>query len=139
MPVDVTTEKFAEEFVEIEDEASQSEERESEENTEWQHEAAVIAAAAANAYVRKNCDYIQRRIKDSLEYPAAAKRTGVHGKAEVIFTIHENGTVSAVAVRLSSGSELLDKAAVNAIYAASPFKPPPSQARLVVPVVFSLR
>jgi protein TonB len=162
MPVTVTEERAAEQFAEREAasdftaETGPASDAEAEQTT-WSESAAAGSTATGTyrpsdsegqgksaqgtaAYVKKNFDYIQRRIRDRLVYPAGARRMGVQGKTEVIFTIHENGTVSAVTVRLSSGNELLDKAAVDAVYAAAPFRPPPpSQARLVVPVVFSLR
>jgi protein TonB len=146
--VKATEEKIAEQFEEDEDGEPEPLSGAATEQTERSESKARGENAAsrppqngeAAAYIKKNFDYIQRRIKDKLVYPAQAKRMGVQGKTEIIFTLHADGTVSAVSVRLSSGNELLDKAAVDAVYAAAPFKPPPpSQARLVVPVVFSLR
>jgi protein TonB len=96
-------------------------------------------AALSAAYVKRNYDYIQRRIGEKLVYPPQAKRTGIQGAAEISFTIQKDGRVSDVTVVSSSGSELLDTAAVEAIYAASPFRPPPAQARLSIPVAFRLR
>jgi protein TonB len=64
---------------------------------------------------------------------------GLQGVTEVAFTIRQDGTVSNLSVRLSSGEEVLDKAALEAVRAASPFRPPPAQARIVIPVVFKLR
>ncbi|AEF84922.1 TonB family C- domain protein [Treponema primitia ZAS-2] len=90
------------------------------------------------AYLSRNYNYIQRRIRDSLVYPAQARRTGIQGTAELIFTIHEDGRVSGVRVSESSGSALLDAAAVEAIYAAAPFRRPPAEARLLIPVAFRL-
>jgi protein TonB len=96
-------------------------------------------AALSAAYVKRNYDYIHRHIAEKLIYPPQAKRTGILGTAEISFTIQEDGRVSDVTVVSSSGSELLDTAAVEAIYAASPFRPPPAQARLSIPVAFRLR
>ncbi|MDR3341179.1 MAG: TonB family protein [Treponema sp.] len=96
-------------------------------------------AALTTAYIQKNFNYIQRRIRDKLLYPPQAKRTGVQGNAELLFTIHADGTVSDIRVRVSSGHELLDKAAIDAIYAAAPFRPPPVRARIAVPITFKLR
>jgi protein TonB len=96
-------------------------------------------AALTTAYIQKNFNYIQRRIRDKLVYPPQAKRTGVQGNAELLFTIHADGTVSDIRVRVSSGHELLDQAAIDAIYAAAPFRPAPVQARIAVPITFKLR
>jgi protein TonB len=96
-------------------------------------------AALAETYVRRNFAYIQRRIRDRLVYPSEARRAGIQGVAEIGFTVHLDGTVSAVTIRVSSGQELLDQAALAAIHAAAPFPPPPAQARLAIPVSFRLR
>jgi protein TonB len=101
--------------------------------------AAANHAALIAGYVQKNFNYIQRRIRDKLVYPPRAKRTGVQGSAEILFTIHLDGRVSGVSVAVSSGHDILDKAAIEALYAAAPFRPPPVQARIAVPITFRLR
>jgi protein TonB len=99
----------------------------------------ALGMAAATDYVKHNYEYIQRRIRDKLAYPAQARRAGLQGSAEISFTIHEDGSVSDVTITSSSGSELLDTVAMEAIRAASPFRPPPAEARLAIPVTFRLR
>jgi protein TonB len=101
-------------------------------------ETAAIAALT-ETYVKRNYEYIQRRIREKLVYPVQARRAGLQGSAELSFTIHEDGSVSDVTVTQSSGSGLLDTAAMDAIYASAPFRPPPAQARIVIPVSFRLR
>lgn len=96
-------------------------------------------AALAETYVRRNFTYIQRRIRDRLIYPPQARRAGIQGTVEIGFTVHRDGSVSAVAALVSSGQETLDQAAVAAVRAAAPFPPPPEQARLSIPVAFRLR
>jgi protein TonB len=91
-------------------------------------------------YIKKNYNYIQRRIKEKLVYPAEAKRAGFQGTVEAVFTVHTDGSVSGVFVRAGSGQALLDQAAVDAIYNAAPFRPPPPAAiKIAVPVSFKLR
>jgi protein TonB len=96
-------------------------------------------AAGIRAYLKSNYDYIQRHIRDKLIYPTEARRAGVQGVAELSFVIHTDGYVSNVRITVSSGSEALDASAVEAIYSAAPFRPPPNQARLIIPVAFRLR
>jgi protein TonB len=97
-------------------------------------------AAEKNAYIKKNYGYIQRRIRDKLIYPSQARRAGMQGLAEVLFTIHLDGSVSGVSLYVSSGQAMLDQAALEAVYAAAPFKPPPpSVLKMVIPVSFKLR
>jgi protein TonB len=96
-------------------------------------------AAETRAYLKRNYDYIQRHIRSKLIYPPEARRAGIQGVAELSFVIHIDGQVSDVKITVSSGSETLDASAVEAIYSAAPFRPPPSQARLIIPVAFRLR
>jgi protein TonB len=96
-------------------------------------------SALTAAYTKRNYDYIQRRIREKLLYPTQARRAGLQGTAELSFTIYEDGSVSDVTVTRSSGSEFLDSAAAAAIQAAAPFRPPPSPARIIIPVAFRLR
>jgi protein TonB len=98
-----------------------------------------VAPARTGDYVRLNYDYIQRRIRDRLVYPSVARRAGMQGVAELVFTIHEDGRVSDVRVRKSSGHSLLDEAAVKTVFAAAPFPRPPAPARLAIPIAFRLR
>ncbi len=56
----------------------------------------------------------------------------------IVFTVNSDGTVCDVGVHQSSGYTLLDKAGMDAVYAAAPFPPPPISAKLVVPIDFVL-
>jgi protein TonB len=94
---------------------------------------------AAETWVKRNYDYISRRISRFLLYPPQAKRTGTQGSVDIVFTIYNDGSVGNLSVRKSSGSETLDTAALAAVRSAAPFPAPPAPARLVCPVVFSLR
>jgi protein TonB len=96
-------------------------------------------AALTRTYLKNNYDYIQRHIRNKLVYPPEARRAGVQGVAELSFVIHTDGQVSDVRITTSSGSATLDASAVEAIYSAAPFRAPPNQARLVIPVAFRLR
>jgi protein TonB len=97
------------------------------------------AAALTAEYVKRNYNYIQRRIRDRLVYPSPARRAGIQGVTEISFIIHEDGRVGAVTVRAGSGHAVLDEAAVETILAAAPFPAPPAAARIVIPIAFRLR
>jgi protein TonB len=90
-------------------------------------------------YVKRNYNYIQRRIRDRLVYPSPARRAGIQGVTEVQFTIHEDGSISAVTVRKGSGHTVLDEAALAAVFAAAPFPRPSAPARVAIPISFRLR
>jgi protein TonB len=97
------------------------------------------SAAETRSYLKNNYEYIQLHIRNKLIYPPDARSAGIQGVAELSFIIHTDGQVSNVRITVSSGSEMLDASAVEAIYSAAPFRPPPRQARLVMPVAFRLR
>jgi protein TonB len=97
------------------------------------------AAALTAEYVKRNYNYIQRRIRDRLAYPSTARRAGIEGVTEVSFIIHEDGSISAVTVRTGSGHAILDEAAVATVSAAAPFPRPPAPARIAIPISFRLR
>lgn len=59
------------------------------------------------------------------EYPDVAVRNGWQGILYIDFTINKDGTLGDVLVRKSSGSPVLDDAAVTALRLAAPFPPFP--------------
>jgi protein TonB len=87
----------------------------------------------------------QARLASHLErrkrYPAAARRQGQQGTAQVRFTIDASGNVQSVALVRSSGVALLDEEVVALVRRASPVPaPPPGVNRtIVVPIRFSMR
>ena len=97
------------------------------------------AAALTAEYVKRNYNYIQRRIRDRLVYPSTARRAGIQGVTEISFIIREDGSISAVTVRTGSGHAVLDEAAVATVSAAAPFPRPPMPARIAIPISFRLR
>jgi protein TonB len=96
-------------------------------------------SALAREYVKRNFDYISRRVRSKLLYPAQARRTGLDGIVEVLFTLNVDGSVSGISVKKSAGVEMLDAAAIAAIKLAAPFRAPPVSVKLLIPVVFNLR
>jgi protein TonB len=100
----------------------------------------------AAAYVKKNLNYIQRRIRDKLIYPEDARKANMQGVTEAAFTIHPDGSVSGVTVLVSSGQRSLDDAALAAIKAAAPFQMAGTRqgglaapVRISIPVSFRLK
>ncbi len=70
-------------------------------------------------------DYIadaKRRIAKHKFYPNSAKRRSIEGRVALTIGINPNGTLRFVRITHSSGSKILDDAALNAVHAASPFK-----------------
>ncbi len=65
--------------------------------------------------------WVEKRIKKSLIYPLIARRHNWEGIVTLKVKINRSGKVEAVDVAASSGYPLLDKAAVDATYRASPY------------------
>lgn len=94
--------------------------------------------SAAN-YGKNHLSYITKHIQRKMIYPDEAKRQGIRGTARIAFTIGTSGQPSNIRIRQSSGSNLLDQAALNAVKRASPFPPPPASVNVSIPLVFNLK
>ena len=82
-------------------------------------------SSAGNAAVSNYPGKVSSKIRRALRYPAAAKRERLRGEVHVSFTVSRTGGLSAVRVARSSGSPILDKAAVESVQRAAPFPPIP--------------
>ena len=76
-------------------------------------------------------------------YPRMARRLGLEGRVVLGFTILADGRLAGLRVVQSSGSELLDEAALEAVREAAPFPPfPPGLGRerwdFTLPLDFNL-
>lgn len=101
-----------------------------------------INAPAGNAAVSNYPGKVASRLRRSLRYPKSAVRGSGRGQARVAFTVTANGQAVSVRLVASSGSPVLDQAAIDAVRRASPFPSIPSEAGrsqwpFVVPIVFS--
>ncbi|MBN1573300.1 MAG: energy transducer TonB [Deltaproteobacteria bacterium] len=69
--------------------------------------------------------HIKTQIEMAWDYPLEAQKNQWGGLLSVIFTVEKDGRVSRVILISSSGHEVLDDAAIDAINFASPFNPIP--------------
>jgi periplasmic protein TonB len=69
--------------------------------------------------------HIKSQIEMAWNYPLEAQKNRWGGLLSVIFTVEKDGRVSRVVLISSSGREVLDDSAINAINFASPFNPIP--------------
>lgn len=81
----------------------------------------IVSDEDSQTITMRYTDMIRQRIQEVLIYPASARKDGIEGQAYIKFTIDKYGNVLSVMLVCSSGSGLLDEAALNAIYHASPF------------------
>lgn len=72
-----------------------------------------------NSY-KSYISYIALKIEKRKYYPAKAKN--IEGKVKVTFTVRKDGELANVKITESSGSEILDNAAVSTLRKAAPFK-----------------
>lgn len=72
-------------------------------------------------------DLVRLRIEEHKRYPEGARRRHIEGRAKVRFVIHPDGSVGELEVATGSGDPSLDRAALEAVRAASPFPSPPSK------------
>jgi periplasmic protein TonB len=71
----------------------------------------------------------------NLNYPEAAKRNRLYGTLVLTVSIHEDGSVESIQIERSSGSKILDQAAVNIVEMAAPFARFPEAMRKKVDIL----
>lgn len=92
----------------------------------------------SNRYLRESFSYIKDRIQKKITYPRLARQMGWEGKVTISFFISTNGFAKDVKVKQSSGFNVLDKSAIEAVIGASPFPEPPVEAQIIIPITYKL-
>lgn len=95
---------------------------------------------AGNAALSNYPGKVVSRLRRALRYPAEARRERLRGEVHVAFTVRGGGGVSGVRVVRSSGSPVLDRAALETVRRAVPFPPVPagrSSWSFTVPLAFA--
>lgn len=69
--------------------------------------------------------YLKASIERAKQYPFVARRRGVEGKVGVVFELDRFGKLLSSRIEMSSGSDVLDEAAICAVRNAAPFSRPP--------------
>lgn len=59
----------------------------------------------------------------NLNYPDAARQQGIYGSLKLTVSIHSDGRVEKIEIDKSSGSKVLDQAAIRIVDMASPYAP----------------
>jgi len=95
-----------------------------------------IDAMPAGPSAEERIDLIRQRLQDALVYPPIARKRGIEGVSRIQFVISPDGHASDVETAESSGSKMLDRAAVQCAYDAG--RLPRVLGRLDVPIRFSL-
>lgn len=87
---------------------------------------------------------LRKAIEAKKHYPKRARRLKREGNVIIDFTIHRDGKINQIQVQNSSGTKMLDKAAVDAIKRLGQFKPIPDKIprdswALEIPITYALR
>jgi len=85
-------------------------------------------AASGNASASNYPGKVVSKLRRALRYPPEARAKRLKGEVQVAFTVSASGSVSGVRVVRSSGSPVLDKAALDTVRRAAPFPAIPSDA-----------
>ena len=87
---------------------------------------------------------VGRKISLVKIYPDFARKSGYEGKTLIAFRIDRNGKILGLSVSRSSGHEILDEAALQAVKDAGPYPPIPdelnkSSLNFQIPISYALR
>jgi len=88
-------------------------------------------------------DAVKQLIERNRYYPVIARKRRIRGQVTVTFTIVANGGIKSLAVKKTSGYDILDTAALRTVNDAAPYPPPGEslgleEVTLTVPIVYEL-
>lgn len=94
----------------------------------------VMRVTAASTLKSDNAWYVQNWVSKvtrvgNMNYPNEARRSGLYGDLRMLVSLRKDGTIKQVAILQSSGSTVLDDAAIRIVRMAAPFAPFPEDMR----------
>ncbi len=94
----------------------------------------VMRVTAASTLKSTNAWYVQNWVTKvtrvgNINYPTEARRAGIYGTLRMLVSLQKDGTIKEVAILQSSGSTVLDDAAIRIVRMAAPFAPFPDEMR----------
>jgi len=94
----------------------------------------VMRVTAASTLKSTNAWYVQNWVSKvtrvgNINYPTEARRAGIYGTLRMLVSMREDGTIKELAILESSGSSVLDDAAIRIVRLAAPFAPFPDEMR----------
>ncbi len=92
----------------------------------------VMRVTAASTLRSSNAWYVQNWVSKvtrvgNINYPTEARQAGLHGNLRMLVSLRKDGTIKEVAILQSSGSTVLDDAAIRIVRMAAPFSPFPDE------------
>lgn len=94
----------------------------------------VMRVTAASTLKSTNAWYVQNWVSKvtrvgNINYPTEARRAGIYGTLRMLVSMKKDGTIKELAILESSGSSVLDDAAIRIVRMAAPFAPFPDDMR----------
>lgn len=94
----------------------------------------VMRVTAASTLRSSNAWYVQNWISKvtrvgNINYPTEARRAGIYGTLRMLVSLKKDGTIKELVILQSSGSTVLDDAAIRIVRMAAPFAPFPDEMR----------
>lgn len=92
----------------------------------------VMRVTAASTLRSSNAWYVQNWVNKvtrvgNINYPTEARQAGIYGNLRMLVSLRKDGTIKEVAILQSSGSTVLDDAAIRIVRMAAPFAPFPEE------------
>jgi protein TonB len=92
----------------------------------------VLQVTASSTLQSSNAWYVQNWVSKvtrvgNMNYPAEARNSGLYGDLRLLVTLRKDGSLKEVLVMQSSGSTLLDDAAIRIVRLAAPYPPFPEE------------
>ncbi|MDK8462638.1 energy transducer TonB [Marinobacter sp. SS13-12] len=94
----------------------------------------VMRVTAASTLKSTNAWYVQNWVSKvtrvgNINYPKQARQAGIYGNLRMLVSLKKDGTIKELAILESSGSTVLDDAAIRIVRMAAPFAPFPEDMR----------
>ena len=91
----------------------------------------MTSVSAKSADEAAYMHYFEQRVEQigNIHYPRQARVQGIFGRVQLVVVLLADGTVKRIEVSKSSGSRVLDQAAVRSVQLAAPFNPFPKELR----------
>ncbi|MBL3556070.1 MULTISPECIES: energy transducer TonB [Marinobacter] len=94
----------------------------------------VMRVTAASTLKSTNAWYVQNWVSKvtrvgNINYPKEARQAGIYGTLRMLVSLKKDGSIKELAILQSSGSTVLDDAAIRIVRMAAPFAPFPEDMR----------
>lgn len=91
----------------------------------------MTSASAKSADEAAYMHYFEKRVEQvgNVNYPQEARTQRIYGHVQLVVALLANGSIKHIEVSKTSGSRLLDQAAVRSVRLAAPYEPFPAELR----------